>query len=811
MDNGRRMRLSGGIGVIGPMSIDGSGEIVFEGAQMHQIEVRDGILTVEQDIRIHATEGDVFFQGNSNSGGLVNRGLIWSDAPGGFVSIRDTWTNEGTIRIGRGDLHLGGSFTTADLGAITNTGEGGWLQISGDLDNTGDAITLSNDTGPWRLDFGGSIIGGRIGATDGQRLVTRRSELDGIRLGPGVEVLVEGSLTILNGITLEDATMVLREGPDNSHPSLSFAGGVLGGSGQILLSGDEADQSIRASIAPMTIGEGIVIRTAGGSGIFGSGELIINEGTIRAESENQSVTFRSPLSNKGLIEVSNDSLAIFESQWSNEGALRVSDATIHFKRIPNVFGEMDVSHATAVIEEDIVADVLEAFTFDHATLELRGVAFDNAQDILVLDDQLSVIALNESSLEGGSVEALGGGVLEVRSGENHLRGTQFMGTLTIGGGTLIVDEAARLEDTTINQLSATHGSHLVLVGDAGRTARVDISFEGDSDGHSVEGGATALYIGPDVSIVNRGGGGRIGTWAQANENHGLISSTVPAGVIRLIGSTWDNLGSIEITNGGELEINALFSNQGTVRVLDSALTTDSLDLSSGLYEFQNARLETDRIVGDFDAGSVRLQPTRPINQIEIEGDLSMSDDSALEITVGRSGLSRRFPGIPLPTRVLVEGDAALAGTVRITLTDGLQPNRGDTFPLISTTGAMSGQFDKLFVRDDDQNYIDANVIYGESTALLEIVTFAISGDFDLDGDVDAFDLGLWQLAFGTTTGAAFEQGDADQDGDVDAFDLGLWQTNFGRKTGSSVPEPATCAVLAFGLVLTSRRRVLTRC
>ncbi len=85
----------------------------------------------------------------------------------------------------------------------------------------------------------------------------------------------------------------------------------------------------------------------------------------------------------------------------------------------------------------------------------------------------------------------------------------------------------------------------------------------------------------------------------------------------------------------------------------------------------------------------------------------------------------------------------------------------------------------------------------------------VAGDFDLDGDVDAFDLGIWQTGFGITGGAAVTDGDADGDGDVDAFDLGLWQTNFGfgvEPDGPSVPEPAIGALFGGGLALGIRRR-----
>ncbi len=75
------------------------------------------------------------------------------------------------------------------------------------------------------------------------------------------------------------------------------------------------------------------------------------------------------------------------------------------------------------------------------------------------------------------------------------------------------------------------------------------------------------------------------------------------------------------------------------------------------------------------------------------------------------------------------------------------------------------------------------------------------GDFDLDGDVDAFDLGTWQTGFGATGDASYGQGDADGDGDVDAFDLGIWQTNFGTGAAAAVPEPGTFVLILTGAVI----------
>ncbi len=83
----------------------------------------------------------------------------------------------------------------------------------------------------------------------------------------------------------------------------------------------------------------------------------------------------------------------------------------------------------------------------------------------------------------------------------------------------------------------------------------------------------------------------------------------------------------------------------------------------------------------------------------------------------------------------------------------------------------------------------------------------VPGDNDEDGDVDAFDLGIWQTGFGTTEGALPTDGDADGDGDVDAFDLGIWQTSFGAGVASAaVPEPASLALLGLGAVVGLARR-----
>lgn len=69
-------------------------------------------------------------------------------------------------------------------------------------------------------------------------------------------------------------------------------------------------------------------------------------------------------------------------------------------------------------------------------------------------------------------------------------------------------------------------------------------------------------------------------------------------------------------------------------------------------------------------------------------------------------------------------------------------------------------------------------------------------DFDIDGDVDATDLSLWENAFGLSAGA-----DADLDSDSDGVDFLIWQRGFDDGVSPlvapifAVPEP-NCLALA---------------
>lgn len=60
----------------------------------------------------------------------------------------------------------------------------------------------------------------------------------------------------------------------------------------------------------------------------------------------------------------------------------------------------------------------------------------------------------------------------------------------------------------------------------------------------------------------------------------------------------------------------------------------------------------------------------------------------------------------------------------------------------------------------------------------------VTGDADMDGDVDLADLGLISSNFGKSQGAIWSEGDFDGDGDIDLADLGLLSTYYGAGTST---------------------------
>ncbi len=114
--------------------------------------------------------------------------------------------------------------------------------------------------------------------------------------------------------------------------------------------------------------------------------------------------------------------------------------------------------------------------------------------------------------------------------------------------------------------------------------------------------------------------------------------------------------------------------------------------------------------------------------------------------------------------------------------------------------AFKGGYE-ITVRYDGQDYVVPGYVLdkdGVVEVAIDGIVGLIPGDADGDGDVDAFDLSIWQTRFGMSGESL--PADFDNDGDVDGFDLGIWQSNFGAGEVAAVPEPSAALLLTAGFV-----------
>jgi len=102
-------------------------------------------------------------------------------------------------------------------------------------------------------------------------------------------------------------------------------------------------------------------------------------------------------------------------------------------------------------------------------------------------------------------------------------------------------------------------------------------------------------------------------------------------------------------------------------------------------------------------------------------------------------------------------------------------------------------------------------LYDVNDSTSTVSTFEVvpePGDANGDGVVNAFDYMVLKQHIGAGSGAGVPEGDFDNDGDVDWADLHIMTGGFGAGSSATgaIPEPASLAILACGLITLLRRK-----
>jgi arylsulfatase A-like enzyme len=201
--------------------------------------------------------------------------------------------------------------------------------------------------------------------------------------------------------------------------------------------------------------------------------------------------------------------------------------------------------------------------------------------------------------------------------------------------------------------------------------------------------------------------------------------------------------------------------------------------------------------------------------LNIAGDYFHLANSTLEIEIG--GADNNDPLNPLFDQLVIDGNALIEGNLTLALVDGYVPGLGDTFDIL-VAAAVTGEFEN--VQQTPFGGALGFALDYQADRVVAVVAPFLTGDFNLDGQVDSADYTIWRDNVGATT-AAFGLADANGDGLVDTADYALWRANFGavlpagNVQSGAVPEPgagllAAVATIATAISLRLRRRPRAR-
>ena len=234
--------------------------------------------------------------------------------------------------------------------------------------------------------------------------------------------------------------------------------------------------------------------------------------------------------------------------------------------------------------------------------------------------------------------------------------------------------------------------------------------------------------------------------------------------VRLLGDTTVNVAagsSLEFNNRLNLGSNTLTTTGGGLLSINNIQNADG---GGGVAVGSGVLNGSGKIGGDLaNENGGTVAPGNSPGTLTVDGNYTQGATGTLAIEIAETAFDR----------LVVNGQANLAGTLDVTLLDGYVPSDGATFDILDFS-SVSGDFDTLNLPTDFS--------WDVTTGLLSVGAGGpgLPGDFNGNGVVDAADYTLWQDGLGTTYTQA---------------DYVVWRDNFGSSAGggasAAVPEP-TC-------------------
>ena len=498
----------------------------------------------------------------------------WNASSGGDWNPPDNGTTPSAtsnVEIGTGGggtVTLAQDQTIASL-SITNgytlSGATHSITVTGNVSVVSGAVLSIDDmnVGGAFTDSGSATFAGVLTINSGGSLTLSNGSLSGGINGTGT-FESSGSTDTLTNVTIYSGTTYTA-----SNGVTTDITGTLGGKGTLQVNGGDGNNGILQLIGATTLSGGgtVPLTTATGGGnafIEGNSETLTNASDVI----------------EGTGDIGNGSLAVI-----NGGTIDANSSAGAGALILN--GSGGITNA-----DGATGGLLEATS--GGTLEIDGITVNNASGAITADG--GTVEVINATIEGGTLNTLGGGTMESAGSDATLDGTTH-GALTISAGStytasngVTTDILGAITDKGTIQLNGGDGNNGIL----DLTGAMTLSGGGVVAMTTAAGGGAAFIEGNSETLTNDDvieGTGTIGNGSLAVTNSGTIDANSSAGALTLDGSGGvTNTGVLEATSSGTLQVNDITvnnaghnitANDGVVEVINATIQGGTLNTLGG--------------------------------------------------------------------------------------------------------------------------------------------------------------------------------------------------------------------------------------
>lgn len=778
---------------------DYDGTMTFNPTGFGTSIVNGSALNVTADGLLHFLGGTGVIEVNAGIlGDLLVEGIANFNGTTGFGSGSTTTLNNGILRFngpftnytgstftGNGLIQQNGSGSIVDDQTINIAGTFDWDGAGNDSQffvNPGKSFNLTADN----INLGNNIYSGQLNLLAGTVTVNVAADewtmagtlkmtgaigQGGVLLGD--EVHVTGDVVTDFGEThffaapsrfLAGSTTDVRAGTElHFNAPVVWVGGTHGGQGSASVNDsgvvdggmlDFADLAIGGS-ATMTVNAGSVVasnfnKEAGGILNLEGGDFTIDRGDATL---NSSLVYSGPSpGNVPTFRIDNGGNATVTFAW------RVGESAGEFgaTEIRGTGGgrRSTLRGSGGGGGADLVVGRAGVGTLD----VLSGGLADFGDDLIIAEIAGSQGTVTVDGVDGPHRSQ----ILVTRAGGNAaLQVGRF------GAGELFISNAAKV----------TVGGDGTIGAGIGSTGEVAL-------GGSIDSVEAELQIGDDLAI---GGslGSAGGTGSVSINPGGLLTAD------RII--IWTD-GSVDINGGHVVGSGDLTVDGGHLNV---ASGRSALRLTGGASIInRNGGTVSGGGTIILDGGSLvnngLVSPGHSTRELTLErGDYVQESFGTLEIEL-------TGPGTDDNEKLLIDGNASLAGQLDVQVIARFVPALGASYKILTAADGISSKFEGTSLTGLPAT-LAAEVIYDPNAVRLQIVP-SLPGDFDLDGLGRGSDFMAWQRG--------------DSQDPFSSGDLADWQRNFGSTlavaTAATVPEPGTAVLLLVGVAGLARGARLRR-